>query len=147
MLKFILVVLVPVLVKSDSASFRACPNGAPAPASVTIQGCSVPPCILRRGQTLKAEVRGIVSPVSTENVQAYTRISLGGVSLGIVMPEELVDACKVIQCPVEAGVALNYTFSYPALYLPILHINVKVRFGLQAGTTQIGCVEFDGIVL
>lgn len=147
MFKIILAaVLVPALVRPDSVPFRPCPNGAPTPASLEIQGCSALPCIMRRNQSINVEARGIVSPVSTNNVEAFINVFLAGLDLGFPIPSEIADACVagIQSCPLVEGQPFDYTFNSPITEVPIVGVPVEIRVGLRDGATPIECAVFDG---
>ncbi|EDS36661.1 conserved hypothetical protein [Culex quinquefasciatus] len=146
MFKFLLVAaLVPAMALANVA-FTGCPNGAPTPASLTVNQCSGDVCILQAGQPLTATATGIVSPVGSATASAHIVARVAGLDVGFEIPPALVNACQVgIEggCPVVAGTPFTYTLNDPSLDAPARDIEVEIEVGLTGdGGSNLGCLRF-----
>ncbi|XP_058812308.1 uncharacterized protein LOC131676921 [Topomyia yanbarensis] len=150
MFKFLLVAaLVPAMTLA-AVSFTACPNGAPTPASLTVNDCSGDVCTMTAGQAVNALATGIVSPIDSASATAHITVRLGGLDLGFVIPQELANACTVgIQggCPLSAGTGFNYALFDDSLDVPARGVAVEIEVGLTGdGGVALGCLRFNAII-
>ncbi|XP_058451723.1 NPC intracellular cholesterol transporter 2-like [Malaya genurostris] len=129
-----------------------CPNGAPLPATVDINGCTDSPCEIENNAPLVAHGWDIVSPVDTPSLTAYISVRLAGLEVPFPIPDELVDACEngtpAGTCPVSAGQTFDYTLDHPGMELPVVGVTVQVEVGLTAEDgADVTCVAFDAHIL
>ncbi|XP_058444776.1 NPC intracellular cholesterol transporter 2-like [Malaya genurostris] len=142
--------LVPALVLAQTPVTQ-CPNGAPLPDRVDINGCTGSPCNIQNNAPIIAHGWDIVSPVDTESLTAYISIRLAGLEVPFPIPEELVDACQAGTapgtCPVSAGQSFDYTLDHPGMELPVEGVTVQVEVGLTAAdNSAVTCVAFDAYI-
>ncbi|XP_062550297.1 uncharacterized protein LOC134215057 [Armigeres subalbatus] len=147
MFKFFLVAaLVPAMAMA-SVNFRACPNGAPTPTTLTVNACSGDECILVAGQPVNARASGIVSPVGSATATAHIVARIAGLDIGLELPAELENACEVGLvggCPIVAGTAFDYVLFDDNLEVQGLDIPVVVEVGLTGDNgVPLACVLFD----
>ncbi|XP_062550298.1 uncharacterized protein LOC134215060 [Armigeres subalbatus] len=147
MLKFLLVAaLVPAMAMA-AVNFRACPNGAPTPTTLTVNACSGSECILVAGQPVNARASGIVSPVGSATATAHIVARVAGLDIGLELPAELENACVVGLvggCPIVAGTAFDYVLFDDNLEVPARDIPVEIEVGLTGdGGAALACVLFD----
>ncbi|EAT33897.1 AAEL013835-PA [Aedes aegypti] len=143
---FFVAALVPAMAMA-AVNFRACPNGAPTPASLTVNNCSGDECILVAGQALNARANGIVSPVGSASATAHIVARVAGLDVGFELPPELTNACQaglVAGCPIVAGTAFDYVLIDDSLDAPARDIPVEIEVGLTGDNgIALACVRFD----
>ncbi|XP_058812960.1 uncharacterized protein LOC131677255 [Topomyia yanbarensis] len=146
---YLLVALLPALAMA-AVSFTACPNGAPTPATLTVNDCSGDVCNLYAGQHISAVASGIVSPADSASVAAHISAFLGGLDLGFEIPPHLADACAVgIEggCPLSAGMTFSYSLNADSLEAPARGVPVEIEVGLIGdGGVALACLRFNAVV-
>ncbi|XP_055524740.1 NPC intracellular cholesterol transporter 2-like [Wyeomyia smithii] len=140
-------VLLPALVLGQTP-IMSCPNGAPVPREVDLNGCTTAPCNIPAGAPIVAHAKGIVSPVATETLTAHISIRLLGLEIPFPIPESLVDACAAGTepgtCPVSAGQEFDYTLNYEGDPPPVSGVTVQIEVGLAADDgSDVTCVAVD----
>ncbi|KXJ82928.1 hypothetical protein RP20_CCG010580 [Aedes albopictus] len=143
---FFVAALVPAMAMA-AVNFRACPNGAPTPATLTVNNCAGDECVLVAGEAVNARASGIVSPVGSASATAHIVVRIAGLDVGFEMPPELTDACTaglVGGCPIVAGSAFDYVLIDDSLDVPARDIPVEIEVGLTGdGGAALACVRFD----
>ncbi|XP_058812956.1 NPC intracellular cholesterol transporter 2-like [Topomyia yanbarensis] len=152
MYKLILVAVLLTAMVLAQTPVRQCPNGAPLPATVKINDCTVSPCDLVNNAPILAHGWNIVSPVDTVSLTAYISVHLLGLEIPFPIPEELVNACEngvaSGTCPVSVGQSFNYTLDHPGMEMPVVGVTVQIQVGLTAANgAAVTCVAFDGRIL
>ncbi|XP_053698619.1 NPC intracellular cholesterol transporter 2-like [Sabethes cyaneus] len=149
MYKFLLVaaVLLPTLVLGQTPTLP-CPNGAPLPREVDLNGCTTAPCNIPAGAPIVAHAKGIVSQIATATLTPHISIRLLGLEIPFPIPESLVDACAVGTapgtCPVSVGQEFDYILDYEGDPVPVSGVTVQIEVGLAADNGEdVTCVAFE----
>ncbi|KAL1384629.1 hypothetical protein pipiens_013010 [Culex pipiens pipiens] len=150
MFKFLLVAaLVPAMALA-AVNFSACPNGAPTPATLTVNDCAGSVCTLTAGAPLTATASGIVSPVGSATATANIVARLAGLDTGFQIPDPLRDACQVGLvggCPIVAGNAFTYTLNDLSLDAPARGVQVEIEVSLAGdGGSALACLRFNAVI-
>lgn len=128
-------------------SFFVGPNGAPTPATLTVNNCAGSECVLVAGQPLNAVASGIVSPVGSATATAHIIARVAGLDVGFELPPALANACQaglVGGCPIVAGTPFDYALVDDNLEAPARDIPVEIEVGLTGdGGVALACVRFD----
>ncbi|XP_058812954.1 NPC intracellular cholesterol transporter 2-like [Topomyia yanbarensis] len=149
MYKFLLIAaFLPALVLAQSGYPRQCPNGAPLPESVEVNGCTASPCTIPVGDPIVAHAKGIVSNQNTQTLTAHLAIRVLGLEIPFPIPDGLEDACAAGTapgtCPVTVGQVFDYVLDYHGEPFPISGITVQVEVGLMGDNGQdLTCIAFD----
>ncbi|XP_065074194.1 mite group 2 allergen Gly d 2.02-like [Ochlerotatus camptorhynchus] len=147
MFKFLLVAaLVPAMAMA-TISFSACPNGVPAPTSLTVNDCTGNVCILVAGQPLYALASGIVSPIGSSSVTASIGARVSGVGPAYQIP--IVNTGGIIGGgPVVAGVPFDYAVIENSVAVPARGVFGQLQVDLIGdGGITLACVRFNAEIL
>ncbi|XP_062551418.1 mite group 2 allergen Lep d 2-like [Armigeres subalbatus] len=147
MLKFfLLVTLIPAIYMAD-INFRRCPNNAPVPQTLSVEGCAGNKCILIPGKSLHSVGTDIIGRINSKTATTRIIARTLGIDLGYRVPRELVNACNgsiVGGCPIVAGRSFNYSVYIDRLEVPAFNIPIEVEVNLTGdGGVPLACARFN----
>uniref|UniRef100_A0A336M030 CSON013231 protein n=1 Tax=Culicoides sonorensis TaxID=179676 RepID=A0A336M030_CULSO len=135
MIRLLIALILPAVALAATEGLTPCPNGEPMPNEVQIENCVRVPCILPRGDYIRAVI-DFTNPEYTETLTLKNewREIASGITGEFPFPSNIRDACLNLlntECPLYPSEDVAHNLTMPVLRIYPANLDLDLRIILK----------------